>query len=73
MSRPGAQSSGGQSHQPAEEKHRPISDLFYKKDEANDDMKDDEMGIDVDIDEDDGIDSDVLPQTIVDNKKELKN
>ena len=31
------------------------------------------MGIEVDIDEDDGIDSDVLPQTIVDNKKELKN
>lgn len=73
LSRPGGQSSVGQSQQPAEDKARPISDLFYKKDEANDELKDDEMGIEVDIDEDDGIDSDVLPQTIVDNKKELKN
>ena len=46
--------------------------MFYKKSETLNQENEDEMGI-VDIDEDDGIDSDVLPSSVISNKETKSN
>jgi len=45
--------------------------MFYKKAETINNENEDEMAI-VDIDEDDGIDSDIIPSSVISNKKESK-